>query len=734
MKDNPMKPISPQKIILSAVAGLGLFWVVESAVCRRIGFDLLLPFDGGRFLPVRLAVLCAALALCLCLGLTARGGKLLSAFNAACEKDWVRWLAALTVTGLFFLWTLRVTVLSYMTNDDVFFMQAISNIPAEGIAAVQNTLAHSAQESTSSISVLLCAIIGFFYGFDPEGYWYLGYHLVMLLVSLTVIGRCVLLKTGLRGWPAWVGCAIHALLCAGVFMYAFAELAFTVTSAVVGSAAVALVLCRHHEKKKSGRVFSDIFAAALLILCCLQRRATGYSLLCFWALGSVYQVIKIWQKERTGLKQRLSAFGLYCALCLALVGGVYAAGRLESDSRYQEAEHYRSLIVDFLNDEVTYDEYARAGVSQELAILIHGWFFMDEKVTTDLFRSVADIYYADQQSLPSPSLPARVLAMVSDLLSQVRSNPQMLWRTLCAGALALACAAGFILYGRRYWLEGLCALCAVGGALVLLLYLVKDGRFLTRAFLVVALPAIVTLLLAALSAPGEPLEVSPGRRAASGLIAAFSALALVLSCFMGVRSVPHAADTATREDVFGTQWAIEDYARAHPDITLLTSIYDIIFDPVHTPSEYPENRVLWGACGDTAKDPKERLYADAFFRDDVQFMTDLPTTVVYLNQYLTLDYGPVQALTAANLADGITVFDLSRVTPDAPDYTGWYEQNGMTYYFQNGEAVTGTKTIDGVEYEFAPAGAAAQLVVTPNAGSAIYTTNAYSLVSTQEAS
>ena len=72
--------------------------------------------------------------------------------------------------------------------------------------------------------------------------------------------------------------------------------------------------------------------------------------------------------------------------------------------------------------------------------------------------------------------------------------------------------------------------------------------------------------------------------------------------------------------------------------------------------------------------------------------------------------------------------DISRIAPAEPNYTGWYEQNGLTYYFRDGQALAGQQDIDGQSYTFAPAGAACQFAAAPGAEGAIYYTDAYSLV------
>ncbi len=713
-------------------AGLLAFFAIESAIARRVGLDLFLPVYQGTFLPGRMARLAACLVLCLALFLTERGRALGRTLDAACQKDRFRWALGAAVTGLFFAWALRVTALAYMTIDDVSFLRAAARVPEQGLAALQNTLSHSAQENTSSTSVLLCWLIGQFYGLAPEGDWYLYYHLAVLLGSLTVIGRCVLVKTSRAGWPVWAGCAIHGLLCGGVFLYTFARIAFTVTPAVAGSAAAALMLCRHHASRRAGRVMSDVLSGALMVLCFAQRRATGYCLLCFWALAVAYQVLRIRLSGRQALARPLVSLCLCAVMTLAFIGGLWAADRLECDDAYRQSEYYRSLVGDYLNDRITYDQYAQVGVPQELAALIYGWYFMDERVTTEMFRDVSEIYYGE---LTTPSLPAQAADAAGYLARSVTADRQMLAYAGCAAALLLGCLAALLRFGRRYWPELLCALCAAGGGTVLLLDLARDGRFLIRVFLVVALPAIVMLLLLALSAPEDEPDGPPARRIAVRILAGVCAGGMSVCCAVGMYTTPHAAQSLSRADVFARQNAIESYANANPDTTIVTCVYDdydACTDPLHSAYTYPQNLVEWGYCGDLAKDPADRLYADAFFRPDVQFMTDNLSAVPLLLQYLSLDWGPVQATAVARPASGITVCTLEQVVPPSPDYTGWYEQNGMTYYFRDGQALTGQQTIDGQSYTFAPAGAQAQFTAL-SGSTLVYTTDAYSLIVPEDA-
>lgn len=277
--------------------------------------------------------------------------------------------------------------------------------------------------------------------------------------------------------------------------------------------------------------------------------------------------------------------------------------------------------------------------------------------------------------------------------------------------------------GREGWPETLCGLCAAGGACILCLYLLREGRFPLRAFLIVAIPAAVTMLLMILD--GLPAaDVPVGRRAvrcASGALA----LGLCALCILLVGAVPYTGTAATWQEVFADQLAAEAWANAEPDTVFITNFLAQDADPFHDPRAYPANLSRWGGTGVTAS--ADRRYADSFFDENVRFMYYQASAIIPLLQYLTLDYGPVQALNTARLTQNISVADLDRVTPGA-DYTGWYERNGMTYYFRDGQALTGEQTIDGETCTFAPAGARAQLAVAPGPAGVIFTTDAYSLV------
>ena len=731
-------PFFPRRGRLAAglvLCAAALFWLLRTAYERRVfgPMRLFVFLEDGVFLAVPVLLLGLALLFSAALLCTAGGRRLCRGAAGLADRPWGRWLLALGVTSLFVLWGMRVTVTSYMTNDDVFFLQAVVRVPAEGPGALSGTFSH----------LLFGRILGALYGLAPEAPWYVGYHLGLLFCSCVVLGRCILLRTRGGPWAVLWGCTAHFALCGGIFLAAWAQLSFTVTPAVAGCAAVALVLSRHALPTRRGRVVSDIACTVLMLLCYLQRSQTGLALLCFWGLAMVYAAVK--RLQGAGFHpRRLLGLGAVAVSLLVLVAVLhrYTTANPYYDGSYWNAEYYRSMVMDYLSGSLTYDHYAAAGIPRELATLLHGWFFMDRRVDTALFRSLTELW---QSSAAGAGTFAGLAGLLNQLAHQLREEPNMLYRVLAGLCALLMAVCTFFRQGRRGWPELVCAAAAAGGALSMWLYLSYEGRFPLRAFLVPALPACVTVLLLALG-PGEAqaAEQGEGEETGAGEPAAAEKVlpvrrgrllrgagilfgaAFLVCCALAAHATPTAAEPLTRADLFSDQWAVEAYAAARPETVFVTNMYADNLDPFHTAS-YPGNLVLWGAMGDTARPAEERLYADAFFREDVRFLCRNPAYVSFLLQYLTLDFGPVAAGVQDRLTDQIVVYALSRILPPEGG-DGWYDWNGLRYYFRGGQALSGEQIVDGAACIFGLPGAASPMTAVSLPEGTVYTTDAYRLL------
>ena len=710
-------------VLLSVFAAGFLFWLIESGICRLLlGFTALFTLmteDG--FLWGRTALLIVCLLLCLGLGLTERGERILAALKRAAGKNGVLWLFSLAVTALFFLWTARITVIRFMTNDDTSLMQTIAATAKTGLSAARSSFSNP----------LFCGLIGLFYRIDPEGFWYAGYHLVVLFSACLVTGRCILLKTrNLDISPLW-GCLIAWLACMGVFLPAIAELSFTVTPAAAGTAACALLFCRDDESlTPAGRICSDVGTVVLILLCWLHRRASGQALLCFFGLACAYQLIRILRTKAPDRNRQLLGLVLTTAAALVLIGGcrlLSTSGAVaENDADYRDywnAEYYRSIVMDFLNGQLTAEQLEAVGIPPELGnLLFKQWYFMDERINTDTFRTLTELYYT-----PAAETSGGSAGLLSSLAASYKDEPSYLpsLRALTAAGLLLAllCVVRFIRCGKDYWPEFLCGFCAIGGAGLLCLYVMLQGRMLFRVFLLSAMPALVLLLLCCLT--GTKSTPSRARRAGTAIPTGLLAAALGALCVIAALHVPYASESASRDTVFEDQHKTEAYANEHPELYFVTNFASQNLDPFHG-GTYPDNMHLWGGTGVTAMADEDRLFADAFFREDVRFMCELPGSVMLLLQYLTLDNGPVAALEEAKLTGNITVFDLDQLAP-ADGADGWYEWNGLRYCFRDGAALTGTQEIEGETYEFSPAGAASPMFVADTDAGRYYVTRAYAL-------
>lgn len=727
--------------ILGALgAAACLFLLLESAIARHVGADLLLPVSNGTFLPGRLARMGALLVLCLAAALTGRGRLLQTRLRDALQKDRYCWLAAAVVTGLFFAWALRVTVMSFMTNDDKAILRAIGRIANNGPAGI-----------TTFSRPMFCAMLAQLYRLAPGGYWYAWYHLAIVLLCCTVTGRCIHLKLRRRMWPVWIGFFIHGLLCAGLFLYPIAEMSFTVTPALAGSAAVALILCRDDTSGRIGPWITDVCSILLMVLCCLQRKSTGKCLQCFWALAMGYQFLRPLAYRRPKWWKSMLRTAVCAAVTVAVISSAvavtYPAPPAEDEPAQTEqsaggysrstAEYYRSQVMDYLLNNLTDEQLEKAGLPPELSALLRTWYFMDERINTDTFINIVTMYGnngAKAESSPEDETASGTPSL-RDMLASATKGEEQQHTDYMAYAFAgltvlLVLVLLRLLRGFAGWLETLCGLCAAGGAGILFLYLIQGNRFPLRVFLIVAIPAAVTMLLMVLDVPPSAAGGSPVRRRITVWLTGLSVLGLCICCASMVRAVPYTSSPLTSWDVFEDQRATESYANAHPDIHFITNfLSQQDLDPFHSPWGYPSNMSRWGGTGFTAS--TNRHYADYFFEDDVRLMYYQPSTLIAMLQYLSLDFGPVQAVCTDKLTKTIWVADFSQTSP-GEDYTGWYECNGMTYYFQDGQALTGEQTINGKTYTFAPAGAASRLVVAHSPEGLIYCTDAYSLIEPAE--
>ena len=717
---------SRREKLLSLSAALLLFFLVRSGVERFLpGPASLLRFFGdGAGLPGMAALLLLCVLVCLALGLTGRGRALRARLAAAAHRDGVRWLIALVSAALFFLWAMRITVVSFMTNDDTYLLRTAAGTAKYGLSYAAGSFS----------SPLFLGFLGLFYRLDPEGWWYALYHLAVLFAACSIVGRCVLLRTDRRGWTPLPGLLIHWLAMGALFLGPLAELSFTVTPAAAGAGACALILCRDETPSRGGRIASDVGAVALLLLSWLQRPASGLVVLCFFGLACVYRLAAALTVPKPERRRRLlaaAAFLLASAaaflLCRSFSRGVeHPGGYSDADVEYSDAEYYRSMVMDYLGPTLTAEDLEAVGIPPELGnLLIKRWYFMDRRVNTDTFRQLTELYYHPEETVEATqSLGERLRA---SYLDRTRYLPA-LYALTAAGAVLLLLAAVLLLRrGRRGWLDFCACLGAAGGAALLCLYAMLEGRFLYRVFLLTALPALVIELLSCLAPPPEGDEPPAKGRGTFAACSVCAAALCVLAGYTAARA-PYATSFADRAYLYSSQWATEAYALERPDTHFVTNFFAQNLDPFHG-GTYPSNMGLWGGSGVTALPDEDRMFAEDFFRDDVRFLCENPGSVMLLLQYLTLENGPVAAMDEAHLTDDIWAFDLDRLDP-GDGFTGWIDWLGKTYYFRDGQALSGIQTIDGAAYDFfAPGQKAVMLPLAPEAGSG-YITTAYTLMAT----
>ena len=104
----------------------------------------------------------------------------------------------------------------------------------------------------------------------------------------------------------------------------------------------------------------------------------------------------------------------------------------EYDAEYYEywdAEYYRSIVMDFLNGQLTAADLEAVGIPPELGnLLFKQWYFMDERINTETFKRLTELYYT-----PASVTGGASEGLLSTLASSYKDEPSYLpsLRYLC---------------------------------------------------------------------------------------------------------------------------------------------------------------------------------------------------------------------------------------------------------------------------------------------------------------
>ena len=634
----------------------------------------------------------------------------LKSLNRIRQNKELKWFLTSAIVELCSLYVSIILLRAfYMTNDDRRMMYVLAGY-----------WTGSPQTVYEFISVFLSPVINFMYKIMPGMAWYTYFQFFALFVGGVAVGRAI--------YKLCEGSHLHKILQIGmqflfffsVFAYSCNQLNFHVTASYWGVAGIATVLAIDSSKDSDRKILIQyIVSGALMILCLFQDRITALCCLCFYFVTVLYQLLHFIDIKNKKLlinnKKQLRRIVTFTGCLIVAFFGFWAideAVKQNASPEYEEYNDYRSAYYDYHKG--NYDDdpetYEKIGWSRSFFQLTKSLYFMDDAFSTESLKSVVP-KYSRMGSTGNKASAGQVLADIKDTVKSYSGFAAVVVM-LCIGALSV-----FSSLSKRLYRE-FCGVCiSVLGYAVFVYYLVSRGRFPLRVFFVVSLPLAVILLLFAIRSYLS-CNTEKSLRGNAALVVAFL---LAIMSFLGYQNIKGIHTDSVSEHDFnraGKVLEMEMYASNHPENIY---IYDVSLNSSSALSALPTglnvtNTIYWGSSymyspayyRQLSLLGLEKLDSESFKLDNVYFMsiTNRNGSVIsdsarLLLSFLNEKYGAVGIDVVDTIFSGSKCIGVYHfVFGEEISKNGFVKSNGITYYYKNGQKVTGLVDIKGSTYYF----------------------------------
>lgn len=500
-----------------------------------------------------------------------------------------RMLLGACMTLLFVGLTAAVFPILFLTNDDASIMYTFAGYytgepyPVHGF-----------------VNLPLGYLTGLLYMLLPTVPWWPVLQLLCVAISIWVIFYSLWDVGAANGIPAWAMALTNALLYATVLVYAVWRISFTLTACMLGTAGILRLLSANTggERREPLSIYAMIESLSLMIFCFLFRNSTGYSMVCFWAVGVAYHALNylmVWKKPER--RKELLRLGAYAVGCLMVFGAlVWLNGWSYQNMNpvgYAAFEDARGRYQDFPH--VTYAEdpafFASLGWDEEIYNLVERYCYIDPHVTADSLNAI--LAYDTGET---GSIVERFSAALRYGEAFFRGNGPAEYM-LVAPVLLAFWAFFWFLREKKRGVETLAVLGLALGSFLLCLYLCFVERLILRAFQVIAIPAAVMMLLLCLRMRGETHRRAM-RSGAKLMRAGLIGLAALALCWSLAKSWFWMGQFEPEKQIRDMR-AAEAYAMEHEQNVYLympTFIYNNEAFKTY-PAEKPLNMLDWGDTG-----------------------------------------------------------------------------------------------------------------------------------------
>ena len=540
------------------------------------------------------------------------------------EKRRWQWLLSIELTTLLFLLTFATTPIIFSTNDDVRILYTLAGYNTGSPYSLQ-----------PFINSFLGKAISLLYEWFPRLPWYGIFHIACLFIGVTVVGKCLLKNAAKKQLHLLVPLFLQTFLFYACYIFIIVGIQFSTTPALLGSAAVALMLCIDRENDSKADICIDIALSLVFLLVCMMTRSfTWYCIMCFYALATFYQFLRTFpsEKKKSGKWRSLLAG----CLIIALISGfgirqlsLYLKDKIEHNPGFEEYNEYRVDFQDYKMRPAFDDNpelYAQIGWSRNTYSSLAGaLLYFDRNMNAEDLKVITETYASSVTSV-------RTWQDTWTTATAVLKNYDA---AICALAtlfvLSLMCLFAAI-GNKKCWKAALCALFAFLGYLIMYLYLSYRGRFLIRIFTTITVPACTYMALALT----QLLDRQKLKKFSGIFLSVIFSLVILALCVFNIRTIYFTDEyTKTQTKTTATLEQFQQFEEYAIENIENVYVYDFTAATVHRdpfvvyPEGKPYNCIISGGSYtfstvydlQLAANGLGSLYWEDFLRDNVYYVS-----------------------------------------------------------------------------------------------------------------
>lgn len=515
---------------------------------------------------------------------------------------WWRFLTAIGVVTIIYIIAGSVFGIQwrYGVNDDSILMTYISGM---NTGNPENYLKWE--------RILYGSIVADFYKLTPAVPWYIIFHLFFEWLSLVAIFNVILKK--FQTHVQWLfGIAIFAVIYFRILLVETVRPQFTTLAGLCIGAAISVLLSLENDDEKSEKITSYILMAVLVFVGMNLREEVTYIVIILFAATFILLLLCGNLESRQIL--------IPTVVCLML-----AVTTLVADKAYIRANNWqdgvefmaaRSSFIDY--DNYVYEEYPEGfdsiGWDDTLDMMSLDWFFMDENVTTEAFKTIVSF----SENNVDKSIKAAAMRGIKFFLD----DKKVLAMVLVWGCCSFA-ALVFSWKDKRSFFYALGMTGYFMAAIVLWGVLFYINRYPQRVIDMVLLMTLIPSILEAVEfAKCFQLDANGGEWKKELFLSLSFTFALVL---LSGSVIPDGKEQS--QFLYDRTDEVVEYVKSNPD-KIFVKDTDIaqIYNPFTTqPIGATKNLICWGECFyDTPvyfrqlnANGYEQMTAENFFDDNV---------------------------------------------------------------------------------------------------------------------